>query len=716
LENNSIPFAGLETISPQPMTVEKNEKIEKIEKIESDSPIKIRRRRTKKFSESDPQYRSSSESLSKNFSGHNSRNNSPKPVSSKRSSLASPNTSENVLMNDLNKYRNGDRNDSVNTYEHMVKNDSKNELNKNDTVDLTTISLLDEDSSYSTLRTSSTIVNGLDKVSSLEQINVFDQINQNLVRKGQKLNSSNLEIKKVSPMKMTPISSDLNSAFHFPECKTPNNLDSDVEPATEEFYTPQLTSTNLKSNSVNVQTSNLQSNGLRDSLEKLNDFPVKSRSRNRRARTARANTTSIVFSSKENTPESMISTTKLTTPQTPELPKRASLAETPRRMFVTPEPETQAPRISKLKKVVAKPLSITSFRRSSADTYLDNKTVDKDSTSDQLFYTPMAKTPYRPSLFKTQPTESPLNSAFLGDTTQFGDMSTHNYSSITTPSHDLSSFSTPSPTKSLSRERSISGLKLRPERSVEKRRERREKSRTMNIIYVENRPKNEINFDNEKDSSDDVDPALARIKENTSKLNELTRQAKQLSLDDGKFVEIDKNSREQNSREHNFRDSKKSRDSKRNEVLVRTEKREKERRFQKSLSIQRELDETKDLLDEIERQNNDFERSSSIDDGGNNAETVNKWIQLLRMRKKNVTKQDRLKNELRELQLQDKQAELHKKLRNMKLDTTMDSSKFEAQRELTEQITEIVYQRDRLVKTIADLRGEEELSQSTLQF
>lgn len=86
------------------------------------------------------------------------------------------------------------------------------------------------------------------------------------------------------------------------------------------------------------------------------------------------------------------------------------------------------------------------------------------------------------------------------------------------------------------------------------------------------------------------------------------------------------------------------------------------------------------------------------------------------MRKNFVTKQDRLKNELRELQLQDKQAELHKKLRNMKLDTTLDSSKFEAQRELTEQITEIVYQRDRLVKTIADLRGEEELSQSTLQF
>merc|ERR1712071_383362 len=238
---------------------------------------------------------------------------------------------------------------------------------------------------------------------------------------------------------------------------------------------------------------------------------------------------------------------------------------------------------------------------------------------------------------------------------------------------------------------------------------------TMNIIYVENRPKNEINFDKENDSSDDVDPALARIRDNTNKLNELTRQAKQLSLEDGeiKFGEIKKVKPVEIK---NSRDSKKLRDNKRNEVLARTEKRDKERRFQKSLSIQCELDETKDLLDEIERQNNDFERSSSFDDGGNNAENVNKWIQLLRMRKNFVTKQDRLKNELRELQLQDKQAELHKKLRNMKLDTTIDSSKFEAQRELTEQITEIVYQRDRLVKTIADLRGKEELSQSTLQF
>ena len=119
------------------------------------------------------------------------------------------------------------------------------------------------------------------------------------------------------------------------------------------------------------------------------------------------------------------------------------------------------------------------------------------------------------------------------------------------------------------------------------------------------------------------------------------------------------------------------------------------------------------VFDEIERQNTDFERSSSFDEG-NNAENVQRWIHLLRMRKNMVTKQDRLKNELRELQLQDKQAELHKKLRNMKLDTTMDSSKFEAQRELTEQITEIVYQRDRLVKTIADLRGEEELNNSTM--
>lgn len=579
-ENNSIHFVGLDTISPQPNTVEK---------IENDSPnFKIRRRRTKKLSESDPQYRSSSESLSKNFSSHNSRNNSPKPElqskSSKRSSLASPNTSENILMNDLNKYKN----DSVSTHEP-----------RNDTVDLTTISLLDEDSSYSTLRTSSTIVVGLDKVNgSLEQINVFDQINQNLMRKGQKC--SNLEInKKVSPIQITPISSDLNSAFHFPECKTPNNLDSDVEePATEEFYTPQLTSTN-NLHMTNLHTTNLQTNFLRDSLEKLNDFPVKSRSRIRRARTARANTTSIVYSSKENTPESMSSINStpktLTTPKTPELPKRASLAETPRRIFVTPEPDSQAPRISKLKKVVAKPLSNTSFRRSSAD-YLDHKTIDKDSTSDQLFYTPMAKTPFKPSLFKTQPPESPLNSAFLGDTTHFGD-STHNYSSITTPSQDLSSFSTPSPTKSsLSRERPISGLKLRPEKSAEKRRERREKSRTMNIIYVDNRAeKNDINFDKENESSDDVDPALARIRDNTNKLNELTRQAKQLSLDDGEiqFGEITKKIKPVENK--SSRDSKKSRDSKRNEVLARTEKRDKERRFQKSLSIQSQLDETKDL-------------------------------------------------------------------------------------------------------------------------
>ena len=208
----------------------------------------------------------------------------------------------------------------------------------------------------------------------------------------------------------------------------------------------------------------------------------------------------------------------------------------------------------------------------------------------------MAKTPFKPSLFKTQPPESPLNSAFLGDTTHFGD-STHNYSSITTPSQDLSSFSTPSPTKSsLSRERPISGLKLRPEKSAEKRRERREKSRTMNIIYVDNRAeKNEINFDKENESSDDVDPALARIRDNTNKLNELTRQAKQLSLDDGEiqFGEITKTIKPVENK--SSRDSKKSRDSKRNEVLARTEKRDKERRFQKSLSIQSQLDETKDL-------------------------------------------------------------------------------------------------------------------------
>ena len=84
------------------------------------------------------------------------------------------------------------------------------------------------------------------------------------------------------------------------------------------------------------------------------------------------------------------------------------------------------------------------------------------------------------------------------------------------------------------------------------------------------------------------------------------------------------------------------------------------------------------------------------------------------MKKALVTKQDRLKNELRELQLQDKQAELHKRLRSMKLDTTLDGNKFEVQRELTEQITEIVYQRDRLVKQIHELREEEALNQSTI--
>merc|ERR1739848_822330 len=127
------------------------------------------------------------------------------------------------------------------------------------------------------------------------------------------------------------------------------------------------------------------------------------------------------------------------------------------------------------------------------------------------------------------------------------------------------------------------------------------------------------------------------------------------------------------------------------------EKRERERRFQKSLAIQQNLDETKELLEEIERQNTDFERSSSFDDG-NNAENVSKWIQLLRMKKSFCTKQDRLKNELRELQLQDKQADLHKKLRTTKLDTSLENNKFDEQRRLTEEITEIVYQRDRLVK------------------
>merc|ERR1711972_818228 len=193
----------------------------------------------------------------------------------------------------------------------------------------------------------------------------------------------------------------------------------------------------------------------------------------------------------------------------------------------------------------------------------------------------------------------------------------------------------------------------RPERSAEKRRERREKSRTMNIIYVEERPKNEIILD-DNDSSDDVDPALARIRENTSKLNELTQQARKLSLNDNNSeLKIVKSSKKAESksvgevveRKHREKSSEKSsRDSKRNEVIARTEKREKERRFQKSLSIQRELEDTKDLLDEIERQNNDFERSSSFDEG-NNAENVQRWIRLLRMRKNMVTKQDRLKNE-----------------------------------------------------------------------
>merc|ERR1712178_610067 len=153
-------------------------------------------------------------------------------------------------------------------------------------------------------------------------------------------------------------------------------------------------------------------------------------------------------------------------------------------------------------------------------------------------------------------------------------------------------------------------------------------------IYVEERPKNEINLD-DNDSSDDVDPALARIRENTSKLNELTQQARKLSLNDNnselKIVKSSKKVESKSvgevvSRKHREKSSEKSsRDSKRNEVIARTEKREKERRFQKSLSIQRELEDTKDLLDEIERQNTDFERSSSFDEG-NNAENVQRWI------------------------------------------------------------------------------------------
>jgi len=122
-------------------------------------------------------------------------------------------------------------------------------------------------------------------------------------------------------------------------------------------------------------------------------------------------------------------------------------------------------------------------------------------------------------------------------------------------------------------------------------------------------------------------------------------------------------------------------------------------------------------LNEVELQAKEFEKNSSLESSSqasDSADTVKQWIQCLRMKKALVTKIDRLKNELRELQLQERQAELHKQLRTMKLDTTMDGNKFEVQRDLTEQITEIVYQRDRLVKQIHELREEEALNTSTL--
>ena len=154
----------------------------------------------------------------------------------------------------------------------------------------------------------------------------------------------------------------------------------------------------------------------------------------------------------------------------------------------------------------------------------------------------------------------------------------------------------------------------------------------------------------------------------------------------------------------------KSNHSYNSKALIRMERRDRDRRFQKEIKLDAELSEVNKLLADIKLQLNSF---TDLDqDLSESPEITKAWIDCINMKKTLISKQERIKHQLDELKLDAEQAEYSRELRAMK-----QSNKSEQQmQKLRDKIERIVKKRDQIVAQIHELKNDEHQSSFEMEW